>query len=328
MKKVKTEEEKSQLRISNTSLAWLDISPKYYLEMREKEQSSKESYQIFGEAFHCKVLRPQDFDNEFIISDVTYPANSQQYLFCDLLYQGAGPKDAYLASYKTANKMSAEKLASESSILEMTLTPFVQMKKQMEEKQLLTLEDKHKLDYFNDAIIRHKKADFLINTHKYREDQIEAYNEYEFLIEDGKSHDGQPIYMHGFIDRMIWDFKEKKVYLIELKSTSKPLSEFNESFETYKYHRQLGIYTIAMGKEFARLHPELIIEEFTPEFIIIAAQTAGKGALDLGVFQINEYHIQHGAYDYKNLKERYIYHLEHGYDHPMEYHLNDGVVFI
>lgn len=69
---------------------------------------------------------------------------------------------------------------------------------------------------------------------------FDGYNELEVFWTDTTGV--QPIDCKAKLDRLIINEKQKKFYIVDLKTTSKSISLFRRSFEAFKYYRQLSFY--------------------------------------------------------------------------------------
>lgn len=113
-----------------------------------------------------------------------------------------------------------------------------------------------------------------------------------------------------------------KIIPVDVKTTSKGIYEFKNSFFKYRYDVQAAFYTLALQKEF----PDC---EILPYIFIVL----DKDTQDVMVFEITQSVLEGGKEGFKSstgrvyegydkMIDRYIFHEEHGYDYPMEYMIN------
>ncbi len=319
-----------EFRINNSNLDVLAKSPKLFYRTyisKEQERQHESSFQFFGKAMHYYVLKNDEFEKEYFIGDFEKPSNKMQANFCDaIISKGLSYFDAYQDVYST--KSMSQKLVEENSVkLFMQLNSYIEFIKNPDNKSKILIEahDYNTIKTINDNILTHTKANELLNyKEKYNSAAVmkEIYLKHKLTTLPDKAN----LYLDGILDQVIFDVDNRKMIIVELKSTSKPVCKFADSFFEYKYNKQLAIYTILAGKEFERLFPDIPLKEMIPEWYIIAAETSDLNEVRL--FKINEIHIQDGLKMYSDLKNRFLYHYEHGWDFPQEYFTNKGIEYI
>lgn len=133
---------------------------------------------------------------------------------------------------------------------------------------------------------------------------------------------GVPMKCKARLDNVYIDLEEKTIYLNDLKTTSKPLGLFRESFEKYRYYRQLAWYTKALMEYLKKEYPIYKDWKIVPQ--IVAVETTGN-------FQSCVYRTD--AYAYKGIQEclslckRAYYHQKNNvWDMSMEQHQGNGII--
>tara|TARA_R110000868_G_scaffold156695_1_gene383701 strand:- start:8966 stop:10027 length:1062 start_codon:yes stop_codon:yes gene_type:complete len=81
-------------------------------------------------------------------------------------------------------------------------------------------------------------------------------------------------YIRGYqvkckMDKIIIDYDNKTIWIIDPKTTSKPINNFNQSIEKYHYYRQQQFYKIAVMNHYT----DLITDGYTVKFRFIAMET-------------------------------------------------------
>lgn len=104
------------------------------------------------------------------------------------------------------------------------------------------------------------------------------------------------------IDRFLIDHQEKRITLVDLKTTSKPLGRFEETVAIYRYYRQLAWYRMCLAQEY----PDYKVDEC----YIVAVQTNKEYPCD--VFKIDESYLNAGIREYDALLDRIAFHLARG----------------
>lgn len=126
-------------------------------------------------------------------------------------------------------------------------------------------------------------------------------------LDDSVYYNEFPIYwqykgleLKSLLDRVIINYELKFATIIDLKTTSKALSLFKETFEFYHYHRQLAFYKRAL-QEFLGI-------EYAINCKIVAVETIGL--FECNVFNVSEKSLQEGDEEWKGLLNQIIKHKE------------------
>ena len=83
----------------------------------------------------------------------------------------------------------------------------------------------------------------LLQLDKTEEDtHLTVYNEIPIQIDSTIFYETQPFGFKGILDNVVIDEEAKQVFINDLKTTSKPLVDFIDSVEYYKYWIQAAIY--------------------------------------------------------------------------------------
>lgn len=109
----------------------------------------------------------------------------------------------------------------------------------------------------------------------------------------------------ALLDRMTLDPLNKKGTLTDLKTTGKPIANFENSFEYYRYYRQMGWYRHAMRVEIDRLYGEGHSDSWNIDVYIVAVETGPMH--ETRVYKIGEKYLDKGASEAKDLVERIGY---------------------
>lgn len=315
-----TDEEK--IKVSFSSLNWLEVSPAYYRAMSDGQLPKEQSASMdFGKATHCYILRPNDFNKEYFVMECATPENVQQSRFVKELLDNKSYLDAYKNAYSTTGK-SDKVVEQAASKMFMQLKPYADSLKDAGDKIILSTDDFNKLTKMSDNVLAHKGVRKLLDYTENHKDSV-TFVEKEFLFPVRKLHDDKDLFIHGFIDQLIFDPANRKMIINELKTTSGAPSAYRESFEKYHTARQLGIYTIAAGKIFESMYPDIPLKEMTPEWNIIVAQTTVLN--EVKVYSVTDMDITAGLYEYKDLVNRFVFHYKEGWEHTQEYYTNDGI---
>lgn len=126
----------------------------------------------------------------------------------------------------------------------------------------------------------------------------------------------------AILDNLLIDWKNKVVKINDVKTTSKNVANFQQSFEYYKYYLQLAVYKQAVE--------QLIIDsgynpnEFSFFFNIICIQT--QGLPQVRVFHIKDEWLDKGERELIESTDRIRWHYDNNsWEYPKEYYESGGV---
>jgi hypothetical protein len=121
------------------------------------------------------------------------------------------------------------------------------------------------------------------------------------------------------IDRLILNHKTKTFKIIDLKSTSKLIDNFEISVENYKYYRQLAFYKRAVETNYP---------EYTCDGLyLLAVET--NNYCRARVFMLDEAVVQKGTTEFLSLLKRIDYHNQtNNWVYPMEHESNGGIYLL
>jgi len=143
---------------------------------------------------------------------------------------------------------------------------------------------------------------------------IVYYNELEVHWHDEK----YSFPLKSKIDRLKLDHNEGTFTIIDLKTTAKTLGQFKESFEKYRYARQMAFYTTA-AEEWIKQNANTTYEPNNP--MICAVET--KGANRAGLFQLSDKTWLEGGIEKRALLERLDHHFRNNqWNDDMETDIN------
>ena len=165
-------------------------------------------------------------------------------------------------------------------------------------KQFMTKEQKITIESCIEALSSHAAC----TKYLFQEwNNCEIFNEYEIYFKclslDCKAR----------LDRLIVNHKEKYAILIDLKTTSKRAQFFPESFEFWKYYRQMAFYKYAILQQF----PDYSFSCYMP---VVDTQFFTRHC-----YKISESQIDRGNIEYMNLLSRIKWHMDNNeWNYTME----------
>lgn len=259
--------------LSYSGLSKLMYSPNlfyrhYILQQREEKI---EAYLIDGKVIHCLLLDDGSFDKQFILSPSIVPSGNTK-LVVDKVY-------AHHVSIQEYPVISPQNLEGYKSIIldilkEINLHQSLKTDQQRIDK-ILTEETKAYFEFLKtkgkkdiidnetltrcteavEALKADQTACSLLGILRHELENIDIFNEIPLKSE---LNDIYKFGIHGVIDNIKIDYDTKKVYVNDLKTTSKSITEFQDSVDYYNYWIQAAIYERLVKDGFK----ELLTEEW------------------------------------------------------------------
>lgn len=310
-------------RISNSSIGWfLKKGPRYYRDMLDgKEEGLKLPQLAKGTMIHEYILQPEDFWNDYVILDYEVPKVKQQKDFCETYANSLEliEDDKKIAAYKSAysNSKSSEIVLKEAIELCNRYADYIKaLQSKKDNRKVISFADLNMLKNIKNNIDNHKKAKELLEDIPGVESHNEFHINWELPINDWIAP------CKSLLDRCIFDHINKKITLIDLKTTS-DVYNFKHSVEEFDYYRQITYYLLAIS--WYMKDQEIDISDYDCEAYIIAIQTNSNN--EVRVFNMfNELELD----SRKDLIIRTLtelsYHYQTGnWDHTRKYYENDGI---
>lgn len=319
-------------RISNSNIGWfLNKGPAYLKRMLDgKEEGLKLPQLEKGSMIHEYILQPDEFWNDYIILDFAVPKIKQQKDLCELYYTYkqvdpfADEDEIILKAYNTAysNKKSNEvKLKEAKEILELYKN-YIEYFANKNSKKVISFADLQMLKTIKANLQEHKKANELLYNFS---DTYEIHNEFHINWEYPNASEYGDLPCKSLLDRVMIDHTNKKIILIDLKTTAN-VYDFKHSIEEFDYYRQLAYYWEAIHWYF-KYELNLNIEDYEYETYIIAIQSHDN--YEIRVFQINPRNIEErfNTID-KALKDIAWHRNNNLWEHTKEYYIGDGIEYV
>lgn len=301
-------------RVSNSDLSLLKSSPLYFRKVKDNQEEGPFSTGFrFGSLFDCKVLTPNEFNDRYVLlppgaSLPSTSSSSYQDTFCNLIIEGMTPLDAFAQagySLKGNPEEKAEELARSFSTYISIMTDA-----RTKNKEVYTVEDLQKCTDMIQSLVDHKACKrLLFETPADGAAVNQLIIFFEWLGVDCRC----------MIDRVRIDTRERIVELIDLKTTSKPLSSFAYSYQRYGYDRQQAFYREA----FRQWSVGTPWEDFYIKPIIVVADT--ERAHECRALDTSRYIVQ-GHQEAKRLLREMKWHQDNGlWEYSREYYEGDGI---
>lgn len=271
-------------RISNSSIGWfLKKGPLYFRNMLDgKEEGLKLPQLEKGTMIHEYILQPDEFWNDYTILEYEVPKVKQQKDFCDWysIFKDTNPLEdndkLLLDSYNKAysNKLSEDAKLSIAKDFVLRYDEYIKSKSLNNTKKAISFADLNMLKTIKSNIEKHKKANKLLTDTPGVESHNEFHINWTFPIKtDSLKMDENKIWYapcKSLLDRCIFDHVNKKIILIDLKTTS-DVYNFKHSVEEFDYYRQIAYYLLAIT--WYMKDQDIDISDYDCEAYIIAIQT-------------------------------------------------------
>lgn len=314
-------------RINNGALGtFIKNGPQY---LKDLLDGNGEKLQLpaleIGTMIHEYILQPEEFWKDYIILDFAVPKVKQQKDLCELYYTYkqvdplASEDDIILKAYNTAysNKKSNDvKLKEAKEILDL-YSNYIEYYANKDSKKVISFADLNTLKNIKANLEEHKKANELLwNLPK----TFECHNEFHINWEVPKFNN---LKCKSLLDRVCFDHVNKKIILIDLKTTPN-VYNFKHSIEEFDYFRQIAFYGLAI-QWYMQEVLNLNTEDYDFEAYIIAI---GKDKYNqIRVFNMNNQQILSEKVDLiTETLNKISYHItSDNWKHSKEYYDSTGI---
>lgn len=322
-------------RISNSSIGWfLKKGPLYFRNMLDgKEEGLKLPQLEKGTMIHEYILQPDEFWNDYTILEYEVPKVKQQKDFCDWysIFKDTNPLEdddkLLLDSYNKAysNKLSEDAKLSIAKDFVLRYDEYIKSKSLKNNKKAISFADLNMLKTIKSNIEKHKKANKLLTDTPGVESHNEFHINWTFPIKtDSLKMDENKIWYapcKSLLDRCIFDHVNKKIILIDLKTTS-DVYNFKHSVEEFDYYRQIAYYLLAIT--WYMKDQDIDISDYDCEAYIIAIQTNSN--YEVRVFNMfNETELDSRKNIIINALSELSYHYQtNNWEHTRSYYEGNG----
>lgn len=311
-------------RISNSAIGWfLKKGPRYLRDMLDgKEEGMSAKFLEKGTMIHEYILQPEEFWKDYEILDFEVPKVKQQRDLCEYYssHKLADPLadddklllEAYNNSYN--NTKSAEIRKNEAKKIVETYSDYINYLQISTTKKVISFADLNMLKQIKQNLQEHVAANkLLFNVPTTYTCHNEFHINWQYKNIDCKS----------LLDRVMFDHVNKKIILIDLKTTS-DIYNFKHSVEEFDYYRQIAFYLCAITWYMLN-ELNLNVDDYDLEAYIIAIQTNGK--YEVRVFNMfNEEELLKRKDIISEALTEISYHISsNNWEHTCKYYENDGI---
>lgn len=311
-------------RISNSAIGWfLKKGPKYLRDMLDGEEEGLKLPQLErGTMIHEYILQPNEFWKDYEILDFETPKVKQQKDLCEKYIQlkSTDPLEdesvillqAYESSYNNS-KSKLQKIEDAKNIIT-TYDGYIKYLQIGSTKKVISFADLRMLETIKKNITEHIAANKLL---------YDVPTTYTCHNEFHINWELYGVKCKSLLDRVMFDHVNKKIILIDLKTTS-DVYDFAHSVESFDYYRQIAFYLCAITWymiEELNLNPD----DYDLEAYIIAVQTNGSN--EVRVFNMfNEEELLNRKNIIAKALTEISYHINSGnWEHTRKYYENNGI---
>jgi len=256
--------------ISYSGLNKLIYSPSlfynhYILQQREDKT---DSYLIDGKVIHCLLLDDGSFDNNFILLPNSLPsANSR--LVIDKVFTAVDNNSGNLLDYsnvildilKEINlhqslKTDEQRIAKIVNEENESYFSFLATKKN---RDIIDSETLQRCSQSVEILKANSRVCELLSIYRSGIENIEIFNEIALSVNNNVT--GMSFGLKGIIDSIQVNHDDKIIYINDLKTTGKTISDFPETVGIYNYNLQAAIYYWLVSNKFKDI--------LTPEWKVI-----------------------------------------------------------
>lgn len=320
LQKLKIEDYRNNPGFSYSSLSNLTVSPGYYL-FRKKEKSTSLALTT-GSAVDTLLTNPEEFDELFVVNTYTKPS-AQLGEYCDIILSLPEDADVYQRAYDILKKNNGGKLRN-------SLDKFIESFEKDGKEYVDFVRNNTKLvisyqEYKNiEKICNTLKTN--VYTSKYfinNDENIQILYQYPvYFTKEGMQFKVLPdiVYVNHY---------DKSVQMLDLKTTSKNIYKFEESFFMYNYYVQNSMDIDA----YQALKQQLNIEEYKelPVLFMVCETDLYNAPFMYNFMDLQELGRNGGYYrgkrykGYLELARELKWHKENElWEYPMDIYLTQG----
>ena len=311
-------------RISNSAIGWfLKKGPRYLRDMLDgKEEGISGKFLERGTMIHEYILQPEEFWKDYEVLDFEVPKVKQQKDLCEEYnrLKAVNPLEdndkILLESYNIAysnTKPLGTKIAEARDLID-KYKEYINYLRISSTKKVISFSDLNMLKQIKTNLEEHIAANKLL---------FDVPTTYTCHNEFHINWDYKGIPCKSLLDRVMFDHVNKKIILIDLKTTS-DVYNFKHSVEEYDYYRQIAFYICAITWYMLN-ELNLNVDDYDLEAYIIAIQTNRN--YEVRVFNMfNEDELLNRKNVITDALQRISYHHNsNDWDHTIEYYTNGGI---
>jgi ATP-dependent helicase YprA (DUF1998 family) len=301
----------------------------------QQKEDKLESYLIEGKVIHCLLLDESNFDSQFTVLPGNIPTATSKkvvegmYVLWKELEWDLGTKlqdckteilewlvidDTYqkLVDDKDMSKPAA-KTGDEkrlAKILNAENEEYFQYLQRSGTKDVIDIATKERCNEAVEILKNHDAVKKLLCLEGSGFELVDVYNEQPIEIKKIEL----PFGFKGIIDNFVVDHQSKTISINDLKTSSKSLSEFQDSIDYFKYWLQAALYVLLVKTYLTE--QGINVEEYTMQFHFIVIDKYNQ----VYPFKVRSSTLQDWSADMEEVIEKAKYHyISRDYTLPYEF---------
>lgn len=236
---------------------------------------------IEGKLIHCLLLKPESFDEQFVLSAMDIPSDNPRQLLHTLfghykelkkhnpedireeLHEFNGAIIDILSDMNLYQSLKTDTQRLEKIITEKHVSYWDYLKK----SEGRTVIDHDTYTFATNVVEKIKNTPSVIDVMGFFEDPLRGITKHN-EVELAKFDDTFLFGLRGFIDNLVIDPVAKEIKVNDLKKTSKDISSFTDSIEYYRYYLQAAMYH-KLVKHVYLSQPQLADFKITFRFVVV-----------------------------------------------------------
>lgn len=310
--------------ISNSSLKFIDPeeggSPQKFKAFLNGELAEEKSNSLIrGTIIHIAMLEP----HKYVVADIDKPSAELGHIADTILQQDIPlDDDSILRTIEAHNWQPRWK--PETKVVKFKdsgAIKYIKYFREMENSGKIAMDKKtgEIVEACKTALEMNDQTRYILKEVETIDEEFEVFNEID--VQWTQTVNGVVLPLKCKIDRLIVDHRTKTYVIVDVKTTGKPISKFQISFEEYKYPRQVDFYDV--GAKNLLKQKGLSGYKCTASYIA-AVETADYHTAQL--FDVTGY-LGTQRDTIKSLLERLSYHYGSGdWVHSKEFIDGEGVI--
>jgi hypothetical protein len=218
-----------------------------------QRDDTEDKNMVEGKLIHCLLLKPESFDDEFVLSSVNVPSDNPKKLLQTLFahykeLKSSGDVREDLHEFSPAiidilvDMNLYQSLKTDAQRLDKIITEdHVAYWDYMKKAEGRTVID-HDTHAFATAVVdKIKSKPVVMDVMGFFGDSMNGVTK-QNEIELAKFDDEFLFGLRGFVDNLVFDNMNKEIRVNDLKKTSKDIGSFTDSIEYFRYWMQAAIY--------------------------------------------------------------------------------------
>ena len=237
---------------SYSSINKLLFSPSMFYNdyVLKQKEDSVDPHLVKGRVIHCLLLNPEDFDSEFMLIPGKLPSGNNKLIVDEIFkyYLEGDDNSLTLDKYETAIVDLLEKInlhqklkTDEARVKKILIADNISYFDFLKSSQGKTLVDQETLDYCKECVESVKSNESVSALLQLDGSDLKVYNEVPITVNE-LIGDKYSFGFKGILDNVVIDEEKKTIFINDLKTTGKPLIDFPESVEYFRYWIQAALY--------------------------------------------------------------------------------------